>query len=376
MARYFKFCRWALLGMLLLPASHFPAQAQDDDDPPASAPEHAAGDDDDVDAEVEAEAAHKPSAQGDVAWRKGQALEVLWGTRWWAARIVDVKTEDGAQKYKIHYDGWGDNWDEWITTDRMKAVGAPAPASNPAARPAGPPAAKPAPVARPYVAPRGALPPSKAIAHGIYFRLKSAFWGGRLSFEQDHWVFWNDGRFYNDVPKGGLEGFGFVQAWKAEPKSTGIYAIEGDKIRFSYADGSQSEEEFKRDKEGIHIGGLFTSKQKAFPKDARIAGSWSGGNSVGGGTATYVGYARSLTLRKDGTFDSSSIGSFSVTGDTTTTSGGSENGSGGTYALSGNTLTLKHKDGKATRHTVYPYELGEGRTGFNLDGLLLHPPRK
>jgi len=37
------------------------------------------------------------------------------------ARILDVKLEDGeGWKYKIHYKGWKNTWDDWVPQDRVR----------------------------------------------------------------------------------------------------------------------------------------------------------------------------------------------------------------------------------------------------------------
>jgi hypothetical protein len=45
----------------------------------------------------------------------GQKVEVISGGSWWAATVVKT---DG-KKYFIHYNGWGDEWDEWVGKDRI-----------------------------------------------------------------------------------------------------------------------------------------------------------------------------------------------------------------------------------------------------------------
>ncbi len=51
-------------------------------------------------------------------WKVGDKLSVEWNGKWYPAVIKEIK--EG--KYKIHYDGYGDNWDEWVTTARMKKL--------------------------------------------------------------------------------------------------------------------------------------------------------------------------------------------------------------------------------------------------------------
>ncbi len=50
-------------------------------------------------------------------WRAGDKLQVLWNGTWFPAMIMEFK--DG--KYKIHYDNYGDEWNEWVDLKRMKA---------------------------------------------------------------------------------------------------------------------------------------------------------------------------------------------------------------------------------------------------------------
>ena len=49
-------------------------------------------------------------------WNKGDIIQVLWNDKWFKAQILEV----GNGKYKIHYDGYGSEWDEWVTLNRMK----------------------------------------------------------------------------------------------------------------------------------------------------------------------------------------------------------------------------------------------------------------
>jgi hypothetical protein len=46
----------------------------------------------------------------------GQRLEARWHGTWWAAEIVAAKNGF----YKVHYTGWGPEWDEWMEIDRLR----------------------------------------------------------------------------------------------------------------------------------------------------------------------------------------------------------------------------------------------------------------
>jgi hypothetical protein len=47
---------------------------------------------------------------------KQTKCEVFWSTTWFPAEVLDTK--DG--KYYIKYDGYGDNWNEWVGLDRIR----------------------------------------------------------------------------------------------------------------------------------------------------------------------------------------------------------------------------------------------------------------
>ena len=51
-----------------------------------------------------------------VQYRAGQRVEVQWGSTWWAAEVLQVR----GNQYLIHYTGWANNWDEWVTKDRIR----------------------------------------------------------------------------------------------------------------------------------------------------------------------------------------------------------------------------------------------------------------
>jgi len=46
----------------------------------------------------------------------GQPVKVLWGNKWWNAKVLKVK----GTRYYIHYDGYGSKWDEWVGPSRIR----------------------------------------------------------------------------------------------------------------------------------------------------------------------------------------------------------------------------------------------------------------
>ena len=53
-------------------------------------------------------------------------VEVFWGGQWWAAEVLETRA--GLQR--IHYTGWGAEWDEWVGPERVRVAAAPS-ASRP-----------------------------------------------------------------------------------------------------------------------------------------------------------------------------------------------------------------------------------------------------
>lgn len=49
-------------------------------------------------------------------WPKNAAVDVEWQGKWWPAKVIDT---DGPL-HLIHYDGYGEVWDEWVGAGRMR----------------------------------------------------------------------------------------------------------------------------------------------------------------------------------------------------------------------------------------------------------------
>ena len=156
-------------------------------------------------------------------------------------------------------------------TTPARVVPAPARQNPPAAR-------RPeSPVVR-YQPP--ALPAGQAIEGGLYFRIQSYFIGTSLSINQEHFAFWPDGRMYRGTPPGGLEFFDFAAAKQQNPSACGTYHIAGGKITFNMANGKSETHDFKRAAGGFNLDGIFTSRQKSYQPNERLAGHYDGGASA------------------------------------------------------------------------------------------------
>ena len=56
-------------------------------------------------------------AEALAALGAGDAVEVLWGGTYWPARVT---ARVGADRYQIHYEGYGPEWDETVGPDRVR----------------------------------------------------------------------------------------------------------------------------------------------------------------------------------------------------------------------------------------------------------------
>ena len=52
----------------------------------------------------------------------GDQAQVLWKGKWYPAKVTKVN-EDQSNCF-VRYDGYGAEWDEWVSTGRFKKVGA------------------------------------------------------------------------------------------------------------------------------------------------------------------------------------------------------------------------------------------------------------
>ncbi len=53
---------------------------------------------------------------GAGPYRSGDAVSVKWHGSWWPAQVLQV----GRKQWFIHYDGYGNNWDEWVGPGRIR----------------------------------------------------------------------------------------------------------------------------------------------------------------------------------------------------------------------------------------------------------------
>ncbi|MDD5175859.1 MAG: caspase family protein [Sterolibacterium sp.] len=65
-------------------------------------------------------AATAPPAAGEggaMEFVAGDPVDVEWKGSWWPASVLEIRKD----KYKIHYDGYGNEWDEFVGRSRIRA---------------------------------------------------------------------------------------------------------------------------------------------------------------------------------------------------------------------------------------------------------------
>lgn len=53
----------------------------------------------------------------NLKFEVGDPVEVNWKGSWYPAHVISA----GRGRWKIHYDGYSNSWDEWVTARRIRA---------------------------------------------------------------------------------------------------------------------------------------------------------------------------------------------------------------------------------------------------------------
>ena len=60
--------------------------------------------------------AQAPVRTAALPYRLGDSVLALWKQSWYAATVIQMN----GSKLKIHYDGYGNDWDEWVDGSRVR----------------------------------------------------------------------------------------------------------------------------------------------------------------------------------------------------------------------------------------------------------------
>lgn len=227
------------------------------------------------------------------------------------------------------------------------------PANNAAAEPQ---PGKPANNAATNASPAQPVNGSKGLS-GLYLRHEQTFQGTSISYREDHYFFFPDGRVYHGVPPEGPSNFNWAKELRENPLKCGTYGINGNKITFSWTGGSSYTWPMRNDARGMEINMSPTNKVEKFGSNAKLSGSYHRGTVFG---ANYS-YGAAPTITKAGIYTFSANGAFTT--DSTKGIGADTNDTGvtasiyqkgqGTYTINGNDMVLT-LGGEVKRCTVYP----------------------
>ncbi len=180
--------------------------------------------------------------------------------------------------------------------------------------------------------------------------LRTYMWTGMYGTSLDiSWIYMDKSGKIVKNPKHGVNPVDWTKEKKDNPKNTGTYKVQGNKLAITWSDGSTASWslEKKAGKYSIIDGGI-TTVQTGMPKNYRIEGQYS--SSV---VLPNVAATSTLVFSKDGTFTSSNYGTV-TTPDVT---GESTKSNKGTYDISGNTLTMKFPDGKVEKSVIAIWDM-------------------
>lgn len=269
----------------------------------------------------------------------GSKVEIFFGTSWYKGAVLDAK--DG--KYKVHYDGWDNKWDEWVSSNRLRAAatGAAAKTTEQDNQRSGTQKPQEAVVRQTYSGTAGKL----------CLRTFGRVYGSRYTLDIN-WVFLGaDGTIVYD-PVGGADPIDYKTEEQNNPGKIGKYQIAGKKMLITWRNGKK--EEWSIETKGGDLtamdGGIVT-RQDRMPAGYRFSGQYS---SLA--VMPNVAGSRTFVFSKDGTFTLNTLGTV-TTADVT---GQKEWDSKGMYTISGNTLTLAFANGQVKKSIICIWDMGEG----------------
>ena len=284
------------------------------------------------------QAAKQETAAGN-GFTAGSMVEIFFGASWYMGSVLDVK--DG--KYKVHYDGWDNKWDEWVGSNRVRtpATGPTAKTTDGGSQGSGAQKPQEAVVKQTYSGTAGKL----------YLRTFGRAYGSRYTLDIN-WVFLGaDGTIVYD-PVGGADPIDYKAEEQNNPGRIGKYQIAGKKLLITWRNGKK--DEWSIETKGGDLtsmdGGIVT-RQDRMPAGYRLSGQYS---SLA--VMPNVAGSRTFVFSKDGTFTLNTLGTVT----TSEVSGQKEWDSKGTYTINGNTLTLTFANGQVKKSIICIWDMGEG----------------
>lgn len=175
------------------------------------------------------------------------------------------------------------------------------------------------------------------------------------SFETATYLFHNGTLVKNPISSSGTPNLDAERA--IHRNDVGTYKLQGGQLTLTFPNSNQ-QSRFEQMNGGFGWDAGIFSPVEIFRPGATLDGTFTGGNSVGGGALMANS---NITFHRDGTYQSGTVTSFDSRGRTTWVSGGSQRSEQGRYRIDGTALHMTPDGGKESVFSTFPWD--DGTTG-------------
>jgi hypothetical protein len=172
------------------------------------------------------------------------------------------------------------------------------------------------------------------------------------SLETATYLFHNGTLVKNPISSSGTPNLDAERA--IHPNDVGTYKFQGGQLTFTFPNGNR-QARFETMNGGFGWDAGIFSPVEIFKPGATLNGTFSGGNSVGGGALMA---SSDITFHPDGTYQSGLVTSFDSKGRTSEVSGGSQHSEHGKYRIVGTALHMTPDGGKESVFSTFPWDDG------------------
>ncbi len=184
--------------------------------------------------------------------------------------------------------------------------------------------------------------------NGLYFMTRLS----GSSLETATYLFHNGTLVKNPVSSSNTPNLDAERA--IHPNDVGTYKLQGGQLTLTLLH-SNRQARFEQMNGGFGWDAGIFSPVEVFKPGATLDGTFTGGNSVGGGALMS---SSNITFHRDGTYQSGTITSFDSKGRTSEVSGGSQSSEHGRYRIDGTALRMTPDGGKESVFSTFPWDDG------------------
>ncbi len=155
-------------------------------------------------------------------------------------------------------------------------------------------------------------------------------------------------------PVGSSRAFDANAERASHPNDVGSYKLQGGQLTLAFPNDTRTAK-FETMNGGFGWDAGIFSPVEIFKPGTTLDGTFSGGNSVGGGA---VMASSTIVFHPNGTYDNGMVNSFDSKSDKSEVSGGSQSSEHGRYRIDGTALRMTPDGGKETVYTTFPWDDG------------------